>query len=303
MKSGSGKLTAVLCGCVAALGATALAALGSASPALAGQRARAASKGNVSVLYAGSLEDFMEKDFGPGFQKAEGYGFEGFGGGSNELASAVKGGVRQGDVFVSAAPSADSELEGTGNGSWVSWYSTFATSPLELGYNPKTKLGAELAKGVSWWKAIAQKGVLVGRTEPKLDPKGQLTVEAVDAASKKLKDRSLKNALKGFPVYPETDLVARLQSGQIEAGFFYAIEAKAAGFPTVSLTPIDKYAEYTVTILKGDTNQAGSEALVRFLLSSEREATLKKNGLVAVKPKLHGKASSVPQGIRSVVGG
>lgn len=273
------------------------------SPASSLGAARAASKGNVSVLYAGSLEDFMEKDFGPGFKKATGYGFEGFGGGSNELAAAVKGGVRQGDVFVSAAPSADKELEGAKNGSWVSWYSTFATSPLELGYNPKTKLGKELAKGVSWWKAIAAKGAIVGRTEPKLDPKGALTVEAVDAASKKLKDPALKSALKGFPVYPETDLVARLQSGQIEAGFFYAIEAKAAGFPTVPLTPVKKYAEYTLTLLKGETNEAGSEALVRYLLSSERDATLTKNGLVAVKPKLHGKASSVPEGIRSIVGG
>jgi molybdate/tungstate transport system substrate-binding protein len=286
-------------GAVAAIampgGATA--ATGAAAP-----RASAASKGAVSVLFAGSLEEFMEKDFGPAFEKASGYGFEGFGGGSTELAADIKGSVRQGDVFLSASPEADGELEGMGNGSWVSWYSTYATSPLELGYNPKTKFGKELAKGVPWYKVIAQKGIIVGRTEPKLDPKGRLTVEAVHAAAKKLKDPALDTALKGFPVYPETALVGRLQSGQLDAGFFYAIEAKAASFPTVPLTPIAKYAEYTATILSKDGNQAGSEALVRYLLSSQQADTLEKNGLKAIKPKFHGKASSVPKSLRSIVG-
>lgn len=299
--AGAAALAAVLV--VTLGGASPAGANGGASPAGANPRVSQASRGSVSVLYAGSLEDFMEKDFRPGFEHATGYGYEGFGGGSNELASAVRGGVRQGDVFVSAAPSADKELEGAKNGDWVRWYSTFATSPLMLGYDPKTKFGKELAKGVPWWQVITQKGIVVGRTEPKLDPKGQLTVDAVDAASRKLKDQSLRKALKGFPVYPETDLVARLQSGQVDAGFFYSIEAKVAGFPTVPLTPVHKYAEYTVTLLKGDGDQAGAEALVRYLLSSERTASLRHNGLVAIKPRLHGKTSSVPKGIRSIVGG
>lgn len=287
---------------IAAGASAALALAGGATAAKGTPSARAAGKGSVSVLYAGSLEDFMEKDLGPGFKKATGFGFEGFGGGSNELAAQIKGSVRQGDVFVSASPSADGELEGTKNGSWVSWYSTFATSPLELGYNPHTSFGKELAKGVPWYKVIAQKGILVGRTEPKLDPKGKLTVEAIDAAAGKLHDSALTKALKGFPVFPETALVGRLQSGQLDAGFFYAIEATAAKFPTVALTPVDKYAEYTVSILKGESDASGSEAFVRYLLSTQRADSLKKNGLVAIKPKFHGNSSSVPKGLRSVVG-
>lgn len=287
---------------IAAGASAALALAGGATAAKGTPSARTAGKGSVSVLYAGSLEDFMEKDLGPGFKKATGFGFEGFGGGSNELAAQIKGSVRQGDVFVSAAPSADGELEGAKNGSWVSWYSTFATSPLELGYNPHTSFGKELAKGVPWYKVITQKGILVGRTEPKLDPKGKLTVEAIDAAAGKLHDSALTKALKGFPVFPETALVGRLQSGQLDAGFFYAIEATAAKFPAVALTPVDKYAEYTISILKGESDSSGSEAFVRYLLSTQRADSLKKNGLVAIKPKFHGSSSSVPKGLRSVVG-
>lgn len=292
-------------GATLALGAAAALALGG-GPAVAASTgaplAKAASRGSVSVLYAGSLEDFMEKDLGPAFQRSSGYGFEGFGGGSTELASEIKSNVRQGDVFLSASPESDGELEGGRNGGWASWYSTYATSPLELGYNPKTKFGRELAKGVPWYKVLTQKGIVVGRTEPKLDPKGRLTVEAVHAAARKLKEAALDTALKGFPVYPETALVGRLQSGQLDAGFFYAIEAKAAKFPTVALTPIQKFAEYTVTILNRNTDRAGSEAFVRYLLSSQRADTLKDNGLTAVKPSFHGRASAVPRSLRGIVG-
>ena len=157
-----------------------------------------AARSKVSAIFAGSLVDFMEKSLGPEFTAATGYPFEGFGGGSNEDAAAIKGKVRQGDVFVSAAASADQELEGAANGNWVSWYSTFTSSTLELGYDPKTKFGKQLAAGKPWYKVITEPGILVGRTEPKADPKGKLTVEAVDAAAKKLHDPALKKALKTF---------------------------------------------------------------------------------------------------------
>ena len=83
-------------------------------------------------------------------------------------------------MFVSAAAAADSSLEGAANGDWVSWYSTFAASPLMLGYNPKSSFGKQLARGTPWYKVLTEPGILVGRTDPKLDPKGVLTVEAVE---------------------------------------------------------------------------------------------------------------------------
>ena len=78
---------------------------------------------------------------------------------------------------------------------------------------------------------LTQPGILVGRTEPKLDPKGVLTVEAVDNAARKLHDPKLKSALSSFPVYPETALVGRLQSGQLDAGFFYAVGGGGGALP------------------------------------------------------------------------
>jgi molybdate/tungstate transport system substrate-binding protein len=296
-----GRSAATLLATAALALAGALVAVAS-SPAAPAAGTAAASKGKVSAIFAGSLVDIMEKSFGPAFTDTTGYPFEGFGGGSNEDAAAIKGKVRQADVFISAAASADKELEGASNGAWVSWYSTFASSDLVLGYDPKTKFGKQLAHGKPWYKVITEPGILVGRTEPKADPKGKLTVEAVDAAAKKLHDPSLTKALKNFPIFEETAMLARLQAGQLDAGFFYVVEAKEAHVPTVPLTPIYKYADYTITILNHAENQEGAEALVSFLLSPKRKAVEGDYGLVPIKPTLSGSASAVPKSLRAIVG-
>jgi molybdate/tungstate transport system substrate-binding protein len=290
---------------VVALGAV-VGALALSGAALAGgssrPRARAAGKGTVRVLYAGSLVDYMENDLGPAFRKTTGYGYEGFGGGSTEVANEIRGGVREGDVFISASAKADQSLTGASGGNWVSWYTTFAATPLMLGYNPHSSFGKQLAHGKPWYQVITEPGILVGRTDPKLDPKGVLTVEAVANAARKLHDPKLNSALGSFAVYPETALVGRLQSGQLDAGFFYAVEASSAHFPTVALTPAYKYALYTATILNHAANPAGAAALITYLLNSARKSTYKRNGLVPQKPTFTGNAAAVPRTLRPVVG-
>jgi molybdate/tungstate transport system substrate-binding protein len=295
--TGRSAATLAVAAVIAIAGSLAAPAAGLAAPA-----GKAAATGKVSAIFAGSLVDIMEKSFGPAFSDATGYSFEGYGGGSNEDAAEIKGKVRQADVFLSAAASADKELEGPANGNWVSWYSTFASSDLVLGYDPKTKFGKELAHGKPWYKVITEPGILVGRTEPKADPKGKLTVEAVDAAAKKLHDPALTKALKSFPIFEETAMLARLQAGQLDAGFFYVVEAKEAHVPTVPLTPVYKYADYTITILNNAENPAGAEALVSFLVSPKRRAVESDYGLVPLKPTFSGDASAVPAGLRSIVG-
>ena len=291
--------------CALTLAAMAALALSAGPAAVASghgaPRAHAAAA-KVSAIFAGSLVDIMEKSFGPEFTTASGYPFEGYGGGSNEDAAQIKGRIRQGDVFVSAAASADQELEGAANGDWASWYSAFTSSNLVLGYDPHTKFGKQLAAGKPWYEVLTEPGILVGRTEPKADPKGKLTVEAVDAAAKKLHDPKLLKALKGFPIFEETSMLARLQAGQLDAGFFYVVEAKIAHVPTVPLTPVYKYADYTITLLNNAENQAGGEALVSFLLSPERKAVEKRYGLVPIKPQFSGSAAAVPAGLRAIVG-
>ena len=293
----------MLAACVLASAAAAIGLLNAiGAPAATVPTARTASKGTVSVLLAGSLLSYVERDLGPSFQKAQGYGFRGFAGGSSELASEIRGKVRSGDVFLSAAAAADRSLEGSANGAWVSWYSTFMASPVELAYNPSSRFAGELRRGVPWYEVLTQPGIRVGRTDPRLDPKGVLTVEAVNNASKKVHRSALARALSSFAVFPETGLVGRLQSGQLDAGFFYAVEAKAARLPTVGLAPVYKYAAYTVTILNRAPNPTGAAAFVRYLLNAARGYTPRRTGLTPMTPQFSGRASAVPAGLRSAVG-
>jgi molybdate/tungstate transport system substrate-binding protein len=244
----------------------------------------------------------MERNLRPSFEKASGYGLLGFAGGSTELANEIKGRVRRGDVFVSASAAADHALEGAANGNWVSWYSSFMASPLVLAYNPQSSFARQLRAGKPWYRVIAEPGIRVGRTDPKLDPKGVLTTEAVAAAARRLHDSALLSAERHFETFPETALIGRMQSGQLDAGFFYAVEAKTAKLATVPLTPVYKYAEYTITILNRASDPAAAAALIRFLLNTARAYTLNKNGLNPTKPRFAGSRSAVPVGLRTTVG-
>ena len=256
--------------------------------------------GPVSVIYAGSLSGLMERVLGPAFDRAEGYTFEGFGAGSGEAAEQIKGRVRQADVFVSASVEADRELEGVAAGNWVSWLARFASTRLVLGYDPSSDVGRALAHGEPWYLAIGRPGARVGRTDPKLDPKGKLTLDAIAQAASRLAQPQLIKSLASFAVFPETDLVGRLQAGQLDAGFFYASEAHAARIPTVALTPVSVTASYTVTILNGAPHRSGAEAFVRWLLSRNGSSRLLKRGLHAISPpQLAGDAASVPAAVRS----
>lgn len=240
--------------------------------------------GAVDVLYAGSLEDVMSNTVGPAFQKATGYTFVGYSDGSSALESDIKGKIKQGDVFVSASPKADTGLEGASNGSWVSWYATFANTDLVLGYNPKSKFASQL-KTKPWYQVVGQPGFKLGFTDPATDPKGMLAVNALNEAATKYNEPALAKAAKDTKdQFPETGLVGELQSGQLDAGFFYTVEATASSLHTVPLTPLKVVSPYTITVLARAPHSAGADAFVNFLLGSQGQALLTKLQLSAITP-------------------
>src|SRR6202008_1527257 len=115
------------------------------SPAASASASSAATgSGAVNVLYAGSLVNLITKQVGPAFQTASGYTVTGTGAGSTALVTDIKGKVDKGDVFISASPKATATLMGSANGDWVSWYVSYASSNVVLGYNPKSKFAADI---------------------------------------------------------------------------------------------------------------------------------------------------------------
>ena len=258
------------------------------------------SKGAVSVLYAGSLVNLMEHDLGPAFARATGYAYEGYGAGSTELVSQIKGGVRYGDVFISASPSANQGLQGSANRSLVSWYATFAKAPLVIGYNSSSQFASDF-RSKPWYQVITEPSIRIGRTDPTLDPKGKLTVDALTQAASTLNMPSLTAALPSLAVFPEETLVGRLESGQLDAGFFYSNEAKEQNIPTVPLTPVALSATFTVTVLNNAQHATAGAAFVAYLLSSAGQATLTRHGITVLQPSLTGDSSAVPSSLRSLV--
>lgn len=258
--------------------------------------------GSVEVLYAGSLVNLMTKKITPAFASATGYSLRGFSAGSSALASQIKGKVRQGDVFISASPQVNTTLEGPTNGDWVSWYLTFASSPLVIGYNPSSRFAHDLMTK-PWYQVIGMAGFLLGRTDPATDPKGALSVKALKSAPTQFGEPALATMASGTNgVFPEETLVGRLEAKQLDAGFFYSSEATAAGIPTVALTGESLKATYTITILKGAPDESGAAAFVAWLLGPSGRATLRAAGFdLVAPPKVSG--TGVPAAVQSALSG
>ncbi|MGI9092204.1 MAG: extracellular solute-binding protein [Mycobacteriales bacterium] len=262
--------------------------------------ATATGSGPVDVLYAGSLVDAMEKQVGPAFDRTTGYEFTGFGAGSTALATQIKGKVHPGDVFISASPKVNAWLEGSANGGWVSWYATFATSSLVIGYNPKSKFAAALT-AKPWYQVVTQPGFKLGSTDPATDPKGKLAAAALNnAATSEQLPALAALARSTATIYPEETLVGRLQAGQLDAGFFYASEARAANIATVPLTGQKLAATYTVTVLNRAPHPAAAIAFIRYLLGPAGQSVLRRDGFTLVEPPT-ASGSGVPPGLSGVI--
>ena len=254
--------------------------------------------GPVDVLSAGSLQDLLQQQVGPAFQRATGYTLNDTSMGSDAIANGIKGGTLQGDVFISASPTVNKTLEGSAGGNWVSWYASFGSSPLVLGYNPASRFARDL-RTKPWYDVIDQPGFLIGRTDPATDPKGVLAVTALDQAAKAHDMPALKAiASSTSNVYPETSLVGQLQAGQLDAGFFYGVEAAAAHIKTVPLSGTRLAGVYTLTVLNRAPHETTARAFVAFLLGKEGQRILQKNGIVPITPpKVSGRAT-VPEDLK-----
>ncbi|MBM9400430.1 extracellular solute-binding protein [Gluconacetobacter azotocaptans] len=256
----------------------------------------------VSVLYAGSLLSLMEKGIGPAFDARGEGAFVGYAGGSGALANQIRDGLRRAEVFISASPKLNDTL-GAGHGDRVRWYIEFARSPLMIGYDPRSRFAADL-KARPWYEVLQQPGIRIGRTDPVLDPKGALTVQMLQRAEAAYRLPGLASRVLGAPdnpqqVRPEESLVGRLQSGQVDVGFFYATETADLHIPAIALPPdIVVAAHYTVTILRDAPNPAGAERFVAFLLGPAGRAIQRRHGLDMVGPTLTGDAAALPDLLR-----
>ncbi len=271
---------------------------------LSAQAARA--RADVNVLYAGSLVNLMERHLGPAFDRASGEHFRGYAGGSKLLANEIRGHLRRADVFVSAAPSVNRMLMGRRHGNWIRCYITFARSSLVIGYDPSSRFAAAF-RTRPWYRVLEMPGIRLGRTDPRLDPKGALTIRLMRRAQRYYHLPGLANRVLGSPenpaqVLPEEALVGRLQSGQLDAGIFYSTETSEAHIPAIRLpTAITPKALYTIAIVRNAPDPRAAEAFMSFLLGPRGRRLMKENGLTLQRPVIAGNTRSLPAKIRALL--
>lgn len=151
--------------------------------------------------------------------------------GSAAAARLVAEGSRDPDVVALADPALfESVLE--------SWYATIATSELVVAYDPETAAGRRLDRAKRWIDPVLDGRISLGRTDPDLDPLGYRTLFAFDLAAEHYDRPKLATDLRERSrIYPETSLLARLDTGAVDAAVVYRPMARDRGFATLDLPP------------------------------------------------------------------
>jgi len=150
--------------------------------------------------------------------------------GSAAAAQLVADGVRDPDVVALAdAALFESVLD-------PEWYALVATNELAVAYGRETPAGRRIREADRWFEPILAGDVVLGRTDPDLDPLGYRTLFALELAAAHYGRPDLAEAvLATSGVYPETSLLARLDTGEVDAAVVYRSMASDHGYDTVDL--------------------------------------------------------------------
>ncbi|HEV2290760.1 MAG TPA: extracellular solute-binding protein [Gemmatimonadales bacterium] len=210
------------------------------------------------------------------------------------------------------------------------WYLAFARNEMVL-LHARSSTGADSIDAANWWRLVTAPGVRVGSSDPALDPSGYRTLLVFELAERHYHvpglAARLRSALRRRYIRPsETDLIALVETGELDYAWSYRSLAVAAGLPYVALPPeIDLgspadsalYAAasvrvglragtdsmevrgspilYGLTIPRSAPHPARARAFVRFVLSPAGRAILARSGLTPLKhPRAYGRVPGNP---------
>jgi molybdate/tungstate transport system substrate-binding protein len=176
---------------------------------------------------------------------------------------------------------------------------------------------------------LAKPGLKFGRSDPELDPKGYRAIFLFELAEQYYHHRGIAKLLVSpqnpAQIFPEPELLARMEAGQLDAAVFYRHELTARNIPFVELPDEvnqgnPRFAElyqtrsyasshgavtgspivFTVTILRNAHDTAGAAAFVRFLLSDAALKIFKEYGFRTLPATATGDLTSLPSELRSL---
>lgn len=241
--------------------------------------------GSVSVAYAGSLVATMEGPLKPVLRRQTGLEFSGEAKGSRALTNLIAAGLRTPDVFVSADPSLVVSLDRERR--LVLGYAVFGSARMVVAYSqrsPRRALFEQAAAGkLSILDVLANPAVRVGRTDPQLDPKGARTIRVLQLLGSHYHDAAKARMIEQkAETFPEEDLAVRVESGELDAGFFYSTEIPGRDLHAVELpgdTNLSHDIAYALAVMRNAPHPQAAKVFAQFVLRGGGKALLEKAGL------------------------
>lgn len=217
---------------------------------------------------------------------------------------------------------------------FTEWYIIFASNEIVIAYTDESKYSDEINKH-NWHQILTREGVEYGHSDPDADPCGYRTLLVWQLAEQYYGMPGLYNKLMaGCPdknTRPkETELIALLQSGELDYAFqyrsiarqhnlrfvelppqinladiqyqdFYATaEVEVAGSkPGSTQTQIGQPIFYAITIPKNAPRTDLGIAFLKFLLGPEGQAIMEENGQSPIVPALTNDLQKLPLELRS----
>ncbi len=220
---------------------------------------------------------------------------------------------------------------------FADWDIAFATNEMAIMYRPDSTFAEEITRS-NWPDILLRKGVRYGHSDPNSDPCGYRSLLVWQLAEKYYNLPGLYEKLqKKCPaknIRPkETDLMALLESGELDYLFIYRSIAEQHQMPYVTLpdqinlnsmefsdlykqarvkisgkkpgeyiTKKGKPMVYGITICKNGPNREAAVAFIQFLIGPEGRAIMKKNGQPPLWPvRMSGKPDLLPKALKRAI--
>lgn len=217
----------------------------------------------------------------------------------------------------------------------ATWYVRFAENRIVLAYTDRSQFAAEI-DSTNWWQILQRPGLEIGRANPDLDPAGYRTLMVFQLAERHYSvpglSATLEQAANRRNIRPkEIELVALLESGDLDYAWFYESMARASGVRHVRLPAAvdlsnagmrESYARAAVRVIGGSARDtvvmrgapiryafsiplkaahaALAERFSTFLLSPDGRRALEGEFLLTL-PGTDAVGTGVPEPVRAVV--
>jgi len=195
----------------------------------------------LDVAYAGSMGSMMEGPIKSAVARTLKIDFHGRAQASSALAQLIVGGSIRPDVFIPVTPGPALTILRAGKADSAQ---PIARTEMVIAYSPKSKFASRFdaaAKGKEdLWKILLEPNLRFGRTDPVTDPQGRNIIFTVMLAERiyhqpGLVEKILGPTINPHQIFTEPTVMARLQSGELDAASAYKIQPGPFNLPYIAL--------------------------------------------------------------------